>query len=66
MTKVSLSRQAQAVDTARRAINGSVTPRPSERALLLAELDAVLVTLRWLQANEEIIRKIKAEQGEAS
>ncbi len=66
MTKVSLSRQAQAVETARRAINGSVTPRPSERTLLIHDLDAVAQTLRWLQANEEIIRKIKAEQGEAS
>ncbi|MCX5495395.1 hypothetical protein OSH11_11815 [Kaistia dalseonensis] len=66
MTKVSLSRQIQAVDVARRRMNGGPAPRQAEATMIAADLDAVGTTLRWLQANEEAIRKIKAEQGDAA
>ncbi|MCX5516207.1 hypothetical protein C3941_19655 [Kaistia algarum] len=66
MQKRSLSRQLESTRTAIRIVHGGTTPRPSERAMIAEDLECVLGTLQWLQANEEMIRKIKAEQGDAS
>lgn len=64
MQKVSLSRQIQAVEVARRRVNGGPALRPAEASMICADLDAVGDTLRELQANEDITRKIRAEEGD--
>lgn len=60
MQKRSLSRLIESTRAAIRIINGGAAPRPSERALIIDDLGAVIGDLEWLQANGTRIRELLA------
>lgn len=62
MQKRSLSRQMQAVRSAIRIASGGASPRTSERAAIVEDLESALGTLQWLQENEARIKTLLAAE----
>ena len=65
-TRIRISAQASAVDTAIAVLRSGKAPRPAERELLVQRLDAALRTLRAVERHEQVVRVALISAGEGA